>query len=44
MRNVCERKDAHRVLVKKPEEKKQLGRSRGTWDDDIKLHLRDIRF
>jgi hypothetical protein len=31
-------------LVKKPEEKKQLGRSRGTWNDDIKVHLRDIRF
>ena len=31
-------------LVKKPEEKKQLGRSRGILDDDIKVHLTDIRF
>jgi hypothetical protein len=37
-RNVC------RVLVGKPEGKRQLGRSRRRWDDGIKMDLEEIRW
>jgi hypothetical protein len=32
----------YRVLVGKPEGKKPLGRSRRSWDDNIKLDLRQV--
>jgi hypothetical protein len=35
-RNVC------RLLVGKPEEKKQLGRPRRGWEDNIKIDFREI--
>jgi hypothetical protein len=31
--------DVYRVLVMKPEEKRPLGRSRGRWEDNIKMDL-----
>jgi hypothetical protein len=33
---------ACRVLVGRPEGKRQLGRSRHSWEDNIKLDLREI--
>jgi hypothetical protein len=33
----------HTVLVGKPEGKRPLGRPRRRWEDNIKLHLREIR-
>jgi hypothetical protein len=32
-----ERRDVYRVLVRKPEGKKLLGRLRSRWEDDIKM-------
>jgi len=32
-----DRRGAYKVLLGKPEEKRQLGRSRHTWDDNIKM-------
>ena len=34
-------KGAYRVLVEKPEGKKQLGRRRHRWEDNIKMDLQD---
>jgi hypothetical protein len=35
----------YRVLVKKkPEEERPLGRARHTWENNIKMHLRGIRW
>jgi hypothetical protein len=31
-----------RILVGKPERKRPLGRPRCMWEDNIKMHLRDI--
>jgi hypothetical protein len=46
MDRVCstngERKNAHRIFVGKQEEKRQLGRSRRRWMDNIKMDLREI--
>jgi hypothetical protein len=36
--------DIYRVLVGKPEGKRPLGRPRRTWEDNIKLDLREIYF
>jgi hypothetical protein len=33
---------AYRVLVGRPEGKRPLGRPRRTWEDNIKMDLRDI--
>jgi hypothetical protein len=45
MGRVCsthgEKRDAYRVLVGKPEEKRPLGRPRRTWEDNIKIDLRE---
>jgi hypothetical protein len=30
-----EKKNAYKILVKKPEGKRPLGRSRGRWEDNI---------
>jgi hypothetical protein len=32
---------AHRVLVRRPEGKRPLGRPRGRWEDNIKMDLRE---
>ena len=37
-----ERKGACRVLVRKPEGKRPLGRPRRRWENNIKMDLRDI--
>jgi hypothetical protein len=34
---IGERKDVHMVLVEKPEQKRQLGRPRRRWEDNIKM-------
>ena len=39
-----ERRGVYRVLVGKPEGKRPLGRSRGRWEDNIKLYLQEVRF
>jgi hypothetical protein len=36
------KRNAYSTLVGKPEEKRPLGRPRRTWDDNIKMHLREI--
>jgi hypothetical protein len=33
---------AYRALVGKPEGRRPLGRSRHTWDDNIKMDLREV--
>jgi hypothetical protein len=33
--------NAYKILVRKPEGKRPLGRSRSIWEDVIKMHLRD---
>jgi hypothetical protein len=38
-----EGRGVYRVFVGKPEGKRPLGRPRHRWDDNIKMHLRDIR-
>jgi hypothetical protein len=35
------KKDVYRILVRKPEVKKPLGRPRRRWVDNIKMDLRD---
>jgi hypothetical protein len=37
-----EKKNAHRILVGKPEGKRPLGRPRHRWVDNIKMRLREI--
>jgi hypothetical protein len=34
--------DSYRILVRKPEEKRPLGRPRRRWVDNIKMDLREI--
>jgi hypothetical protein len=36
------KRNAHRILVVKPEDKKPLGRPRCRWVDNIKMDLREI--
>jgi hypothetical protein len=36
-------RNAYKILVGKPEGKRQLGRPRLRWVDNIKMHLREIR-
>jgi hypothetical protein len=40
--NGGEKKNAYRILVEKPEGKRQLGRPRRKWVDNIKMDLGDI--
>jgi hypothetical protein len=35
-------RDVYRVLVGSPEDKRLLGRPRRRWEDNIKIHLREI--
>jgi hypothetical protein len=37
-----EKRNASRILVGKPEGKKPLGRLRRSWEDNIKMDLREI--
>jgi len=37
-----ERRGVYRVLVRKPEGKRPLGRPRRRWENNIKMDLRDI--
>jgi hypothetical protein len=37
-----EERGAYRVLVRRPEGKRPLGRPRRRWEDNIKLELREI--
>jgi hypothetical protein len=37
-----ERRNAYRILVGKSEENRPLGRTRGRWEDNIKMNLREI--
>jgi hypothetical protein len=37
-----ERRNAHRILVGKPEGRTPLGRQRRRWVDNIKMYLREI--
>jgi hypothetical protein len=37
-----ERRGVYRVLVKKPEGKRQLGRPRRRWEDNIKIDLQVV--
>jgi hypothetical protein len=36
------KRNAYRILVRKPEGKKPLGRARCRWVDNIKMDFRDI--
>ena len=42
MARVGEGRSVHRVLVGKPEGRRQLGRSRRRWDDNIKMDLQEV--
>ena len=37
-----ERRGAYRVLVKKPEVNRPLGRPRRRWEDNIKMDLKEV--
>jgi hypothetical protein len=37
-----EERGVHRVLVRKPEGKKPLGRPRRRWEDNIKMDLQEV--
>jgi hypothetical protein len=37
-----EKRNAYRILVGKPEGKRQLGRPRRVWVDNIKMDLREV--
>jgi hypothetical protein len=39
---IGEKKTAYRILVRKPEGKRPLGRPRRRWLDNIKMDLREI--
>jgi len=38
-----ERRGGYRVVVGKPEGKRQLGRPRCRWEDNIKMDLQEVR-
>ena len=42
MARMKEGKGVHKVLVRKPEEKKPLGRPRRRWKDNIKMDLQEV--
>jgi hypothetical protein len=35
-------RNAYRILVRKPERKRPLGIPRDRWEDNIKMHLKEI--
>ena len=42
MAHMGEDRGVHRVLVRKPEEKRPLGRPRHRWEDNIKMDLQEV--
>jgi hypothetical protein len=43
-RTIGQKVNAYRILVRKPEGKKPLGRPRSRWVVSIKMDLRELRF
>jgi hypothetical protein len=39
---IGEKRNAYRIVVGKPEGKRQLGRLRRKWEDNVKMELREI--
>ena len=39
-----ERRDLYRVLVRKPEGKRPLGRTRRRWEDNLKMDLQEVNW
>jgi len=39
---MCERRGLYRVLMRKPEGKRPLGRPRRRWEDNIKKNLQEV--
>jgi len=39
-----DRRDIYRVLVRKPEGKRPLGRHRLRWEDNIKMDLQEVEY
>jgi hypothetical protein len=39
---VGETRSTYKILIKKPERKRPLGRYRHRWEDDIRMDLREI--
>jgi hypothetical protein len=39
-----DRRGAYKVLVEKPEGKRQLGKPRRRWEDNIKMDLQEVRW
>jgi hypothetical protein len=37
-----EKRDAYRILVRRPEGRRPLGRSRRRWEDNIKMYLQEV--
>jgi hypothetical protein len=37
-------KNAYRILVRKPERKRPLGRPRRRWKDNTRINIREIRW
>jgi hypothetical protein len=37
-----ERRDVYRVLVEKPQKMRPLGRTRGRWENNIKMDLQEV--
>jgi len=39
-----ELRNAYKILVEKPEGKRELGRHKSRWEDNIRMDLREIRW
>jgi len=39
---VWQRKDAYRILVRKPEGKRPLGKHNRRWEDNIKMYVKEV--
>jgi hypothetical protein len=39
---MVEGRDAYRILVGRPDRRKQIGRSRRRWEDNIKMDLQQV--
>jgi hypothetical protein len=39
-----EKRTAYRLLVRKPDGKRQLGKPRSMWEDNIRMHLVETRW
>jgi len=40
--SIRERRGLHRILVRKPEVKRKLGRFRRSWEDNIMMYLQEV--